>query len=51
VDLSEEWTVDPGALVSRSGNSPYLGRTLKGRVVGTFVGGELMHDRMGAKLG
>ena len=51
VDLSEEWTVGRGTLASRSYNSPYLGRTLKGRVVGTIVGGEAVHDRTGAKFG
>src|SRR5215210_1655132 len=51
IDLSEEWTVGRGTLVSRSSNSPYLGRTLKGRVVGTIVGGEPVHDRTGAKFG
>jgi dihydroorotase len=51
VDLSEEWTVRPDALVSRSSNSPYLGRRLGGRIVGTMVGGELVYDGMGAKFG
>ena len=51
VDLSEEWTVGRSTLVSRSSNSPYLGRTLKGRVVGTIVGGETVHDRTGARFG
>ncbi len=51
VDLSEEWTVRVDALVSRSGNSPYLGRSLKGRIAGTVVGGELIHDGMGARFG
>jgi dihydroorotase len=51
IDLAEEWTVGTGTLVSRSSNSPYLGRTLKGRVVGTIVGGEPVHDRTGAKFG
>jgi dihydroorotase len=51
VDLSEEWTVERATLVSRSSNSPYLGRTLKGRVVGTIVGGEPVYDRTGAKFG
>jgi len=50
-DLSEEWTVRAEDLVSRSGNSPYLGRTLKGRVVGTFAAGELVHDALGEKVG
>ncbi len=51
VDLSEEWTVRADALVSRSSNSPYLGRRLVGRIVGTLVGGELVYDGMGAKFG
>ena len=51
VGLSEEWTVREDALLSRSSNSPYLGRRLKGRVVGTFVGGELVYDGIGAKFG
>lgn len=51
VDLAERWTVGRGTLLSRSSNSPYLGRGLTGRVAGTIVGGELVHDRTGAKFG
>ncbi|MDP9426295.1 MAG: dihydroorotase [Actinomycetota bacterium] len=51
VDLSEEWTVRAEGLLSRSGNSPYIGRTLKGRIVATMVGGELVQDRTGARFG
>jgi dihydroorotase len=51
VDLSEEWTVERESLLSRSSNSPYLGRRLTGRVVGTIVGGEMVYDRIGARLG
>ncbi len=51
VDLSEEWTVSRESLLSQSANSPYLGRRLTGRVVGTIVDGELMHDRTGARFG
>jgi dihydroorotase len=50
VDLSEEWIFRPDTLVSRSSNSPYLGRRLGGRIVGTMVGGELVYDGMGAKF-
>jgi dihydroorotase len=50
VDLSEEWTVDRESLLSRSSNSPYLGRMLTGRVAATVVGGELVHDRIGARF-
>jgi dihydroorotase len=40
VDLNETWTLLPDALASKSANSPFLGRTFKGRVVRTMVGGE-----------
>ena len=51
VDLSEEWTVRADSLQSRSVNSPYLGRKLKGRVVGTMVGGDLIYGSIGARFG
>lgn len=51
VDLSEEWTVRGEDMISRSSNSSYLGRSLKGRVVGAMVGGELVHDGIGARFG
>lgn len=51
VDLSERWTVGRETLLSRSSNSPYLGRELTGRVVGTIVGGELVYDRTGVRFG
>jgi dihydroorotase len=51
VDLSEQWMVSRETLLSRSSNSPYLGRVLTGRVVSTIVGAELVHDRTGAKFG
>ena len=50
VDLSEEWKVDRESLLSRSSNSPYLGRALTGRVAATMVSGELVHDRIGARF-
>jgi len=43
-DLSERWTVGRETLSSRSWNSPYLGQNLTGRVVGTIVGREIVHD-------
>ena len=51
VDLSEEWVVGRETLISRSPNSPYLGRRLTGRVVSTIVSGEPVHDRTGARFG
>ena len=42
VDL--EATTEVGAFHSKAANSPFLGRTLKGRVAGTIVGGAIRHD-------
>ena len=39
-DPQETWTVDPGDTASRSRNNPYAGRTVKGRVRHTIVGGQ-----------
>jgi len=39
VDPAAKWTVDPGALASRSRNTPYAGMTLPARVVATFLRG------------
>lgn len=38
-DPSASWTVDPGALRSRSRNTPYVGRELVGKVVHTILRG------------
>ncbi|GIJ74202.1 dihydroorotase [Virgisporangium ochraceum] len=40
VDPAARWQVDPGALASRSRNTPFAGMTLPGRVVATFLNGE-----------
>jgi dihydroorotase len=40
IDLEHEWTVDPAALASRSRNTPYAGRRLRGKVRHTLLGGE-----------
>lgn len=39
VDLDREWTVSPASFSSRSRNSCFLGRTLKGKVVATISKG------------
>lgn len=33
------WTVEPDSFHSKSRNSPFLGRTLNGKIAGTFLGG------------
>jgi len=40
IDPGANWTVEPASLASRSRNSPYLGRTLTGRVRHTVFRGE-----------
>ena len=40
IDPSASWVVDPAALASRSRNTPYAGRTLRGRVRHTVLHGE-----------
>jgi dihydroorotase len=41
-DPEREWTVDPKNFRSRSRNTPFAGRTLRGAVVATFVAGRKM---------
>ena len=43
-DPEEEWTVDPGRFASKGRNTPFAGRTLKGRVKYTVVGGEVIYQ-------
>jgi allantoinase len=40
VDPEGEWTVDADAIRSKAGWSPFEGRTLRGRVVATYLRGE-----------
>jgi dihydroorotase len=44
VDPDRPWTCDAGALRSKSRNTPWLGRGLRGRAVLTMVGGRVVHD-------
>jgi dihydroorotase len=39
VDPAARWTVEAGALASRSRNTPYAGRELPARVIATFLRG------------
>ena len=39
IDPEARWTVDPAASRSRSRNTPFAGRALRGRAVQVFVGG------------
>jgi dihydroorotase len=40
----EGWTVDPEKFQSKSRNTPFAGRTLKGKVKKTMVGGNWVYD-------
>ncbi|MGH2850755.1 MAG: dihydroorotase [Solirubrobacteraceae bacterium] len=44
VDPEGEWVVDPGALVTPAGWSPYSGRRLRGRVIAAFSRGVQVWD-------
>jgi dihydroorotase len=43
-DPSWEWTVQPTAFLSKSRNTPFAGRRLRGRAVYTIVHGRVVHD-------
>lgn len=43
-DPAWEWTVDPKRLRSKSRNTPFSGRQLRGRAVYTIVDGRIIHD-------
>jgi dihydroorotase len=42
LDPEAEWTVDPAALASKSRNTPFIGRRMRGRVVHTIVAGRVV---------
>lgn len=43
-DPNEEWVVDPAQFVSKGRNTPFGGRTLKGKVKYTIVGGRVVYQ-------
>lgn len=44
--LDEEWTVQPEKMASKSVNTPWTGRTLRGRAVATYRKGKLRQPRL-----
>jgi len=44
LDTTTRWTVQPGALLSKSRNTPFAGRALTGRAALTLVGGAIVHQ-------
>jgi dihydroorotase len=46
-DPDAEWTVDPSRFRSKGRNTPYAGKTLKGRVHQTIVDGRVIYRHDG----
>ena len=44
IDPDAEWTLDVASLCSRSSNTPYLDKPMRGRTVMTVVGGEVVYE-------
>ena len=44
IDPEAAWTCDPRALRSRSQNTPFAGRSMRGRAVLTVVGGKIVYS-------
>jgi dihydroorotase len=49
LDVAETWTVDPALFHSKSRNTPFAGRALRGRARLTLVGGKVVHDAEDAR--
>jgi len=45
LDPDVRWTIDPQRFASKSRNTPFAGRSVRGRAELVFVGGELRYDR------
>jgi dihydroorotase len=49
LDPQREWTVEPQTFASKGKNTPLGGRTLRGQVVATIYGGEIVYELEGAR--
>ncbi|MBX3363334.1 MAG: dihydroorotase [Phycisphaeraceae bacterium] len=43
IDPAHEWTVQERDLAGKSRNTPFLGRAVRGRAIGTIIGGTVRH--------
>ncbi len=48
LDVTAPWTVDPARFLSKSRNSPFAGRSVRGRATLTLVGGKVVHGAVAA---
>ena len=46
----KEWKVDPGTFASKGRNTPLAGSVLKGRVMATIYGGEIVHRESSVRI-
>jgi dihydroorotase len=44
VDPNRSWTIEPSRLRTKSKNTPFLGQTVKGMVLATIVGGQVVFE-------
>jgi dihydroorotase len=44
IDPNIEWTVEPAKFISKSRNSPFAGRRLKGKAMLTIIAGDIVYD-------
>jgi dihydroorotase len=44
IDPELAWTVQPAGIRSKSRNTPFSGRSMKGRAVLTIVGGRIVYS-------
>jgi dihydroorotase len=42
VDLNANWMINPETMASKSTNTPFVGRQLRGKVVHTMFNGDLV---------
>jgi dihydroorotase len=47
IDPQVKWTIDAGLFASKSRNTPFHGREVRGRAVCTIVNGEVRHPASG----
>ena len=50
LDPAREWTVEPRDFASKGKNTPLGGKTLRGQVVATIYGGEVVYELEGVAV-